>query len=134
MDSEIMAAKARAVAARERLTDTASELQHRLNPATIAHGAWSSVVDRSADAWDTALNRGTHVLNDAIDLGHDAAEDAVAFARARPGVVAAAGTAAIALLFGPGIIRRALRPAPDEPVHSGPPRLRGPIPYLETRP
>lgn len=131
---DVIAAKARALASREQLTATATELQDRLRPTAIVHDAWSTVVDRSADAWDMAVDRGTHVLNDAVARGNDATQTAVAFARRRPGVTAAAGTAVVALLFGPGVVRRLLRPSITEPAPTGPPRLTGPIPYLETRP
>ena len=136
LSPEVIAAKACADAAKVRLTETASELQARLKPATLVHNAWSDVVDRGADAWDVALDRGTEALAVATDKGVRAKDEAVAFARARPGVAAAAATPLVAVLVGPGLVRRALRnpppPPPSDP--NDPPRLTGPIPYLETRP
>jgi hypothetical protein len=58
----VVAAKARAQAARARLDETLSELQHRLAPSTLAHNAWATTVDRGADAWDATVERGTESL------------------------------------------------------------------------
>ena len=135
MDPAIAAAKANAVAARARLEATVQEMQSRLNPSAIVHGAWSDMVDRGADAWDVAVDRGAEALSVVVDRGSQATEDAAAFVRRRPGLSAAAATAAIALVAGPPLVRRALRkPPPEPPVAEALPRLTGPIPHLETRP
>lgn len=132
LSPEVIAAKARAEAARLRLTDTASELQSRLTPGRLVHDAWSDAVDRGADAWETAVERGSAALDVAAERGTKAKDEVVAFARERPGIAAAAVIATVALLVGPALVRRALRTPP--PVPNDPPRLTGPIPYLETRP
>lgn len=135
LDPAIVAARANAAAARARLEATVQEMQSRLNPSAIVHGAWSDMVDRGADAWDVAVDRGTEALGIAVDRSAQATEEAVAFVRRRPGLSAAAATAALALIAGPALVRRALRPSPPEPpVMDAPPRLTGPIPHLETRP
>ncbi|MFD1951129.1 hypothetical protein ACFSGX_10165 [Sphingomonas arantia] len=130
---EVIAAKARAAAARMRLDGTVAELKTRLQPSTLAHNVWADTVDRGADAWDVTVERGTESLALAVDKATEAGEAAFAYAQKRPGVVAAAAGAAIALLAGPSLIRRALRSPPPKPIPTNPPRLTGPIPHLETR-
>lgn len=46
---ELVAARARADAARARLMDTVAELQQRLKPATIAGQAWEGVKEKTGD-------------------------------------------------------------------------------------
>ncbi|GGE77465.1 DUF3618 domain-containing protein [Sphingomonas prati] len=129
---EVLAAKARAAAARTRLDGTVAELKGRLQPSTLVHNAWADTVDRGADAWDVTVERGTKSLTLAVDKATEAGEAAVAYAQKRPGVVATGFGTALALLVGPSLVRRALRRPPPKPIPTDPPRLTGPIPHLET--
>ncbi|HEX8446143.1 MAG TPA: hypothetical protein VF649_05965 [Sphingomonas sp.] len=133
LDPDVIAAKARAAAARSRLEGTFTELQSRLNPASLAHTAWSGAVDRGADAWESAIDRGTEAWSVAVDRGTQATEEAVAFIRQRPGLTAAVATAALALIATPSLVRRARGTPSSPPDRQDPPRLTGPIPHLETR-
>lgn len=81
---EIFNARREADAARQRLLATASELQERLRPGTIASNAWEGVKDR----------------------GGELADDAVEAVRERP--VAAASVLAVFTLF---LARRPIRSA-----------------------
>jgi hypothetical protein len=47
---DLATARLEAVAARERLLNSAHELQERLKPQKLASDAWEGVVDRSEDA------------------------------------------------------------------------------------
>ena len=76
-DPAIVAARAEAERARARFTGTARELQARVNPGTLARGAW-----------DTAKIKGA-----------DLAEEAVDAVRSRP-VIATTVVAAIVLFLG----------------------------------
>lgn len=134
-DPGVVAARARATAARERFEETLGELQSRLTPSAIMHNAWAGVVDRSTDTWDAVMDRSGEALGVAVDRGTQVTDEAVAFVRKRPGVSAAAVATAVALLLGPTLVKRALRaPPPPPPAPNDPPRLTGPIPHLETRP
>jgi len=53
--AEIVKAKQEAERARRQLTVTASELQRRLKPGTLASHAWEGVKDRSGDLADGAV-------------------------------------------------------------------------------
>ncbi|MFN3388677.1 MAG: DUF3618 domain-containing protein [Allosphingosinicella sp.] len=52
---EIRKKKIAAELARQRLTGTVTQLQHRLKPATLAGNAWDGVKERSADIADDAI-------------------------------------------------------------------------------
>lgn len=52
---ELIAAKAQADLARERLIATTAELQQRLKPGTIAGNAWEGVKDRTGDIAEGAV-------------------------------------------------------------------------------
>jgi hypothetical protein len=73
---EIAAARIEAGRARERMMDTARELQERLSPATLAQSAWAGAKEKGADL----------------------AEEAVDAVRSRP-AIASGVVAALALFF-----------------------------------
>jgi hypothetical protein len=73
---EIAAARIEADRARERMMDTARELQERLSPATLAQSAWAGAKEKGADL----------------------AEEAVDAVRSRP-AIASGVVAALALFF-----------------------------------
>ena len=53
--AEIVRARQEAELARQRLTATVGELQHRLSPGTLAGNAWEGVKDRSGELADDAV-------------------------------------------------------------------------------
>ena len=53
--AEIVRARKEADLARQRLTATVGELQHRLSPGTLAGNAWEGVKDKSGELADDAV-------------------------------------------------------------------------------
>ena len=53
--AEIVRARKEAELARQRLTATVGELQHRLSPGTLAGNAWEGVKDKSGELADDAV-------------------------------------------------------------------------------
>lgn len=80
---EIVAARARAEAARQRLLTSAHELQARLRPATLAENAKAVVMDKGEALADTASD----------------------FARRKPAVVGGVAAAGLAFLARKPILR-----------------------------
>ena len=98
-DDELRRARARSAAARETLTRTIVEIQHRLSPRVLMEEAGQELREKAVDLFDQGI----------------------AQARARPGVVAAIGAALLAyLLRGPifralwGLITQNGETEPDE--------------------
>ena len=65
--TDIVAAEARAAAARQRLTATAGELQERLAPQTLAREAADTLTDAGRKALDTGVE--TAKANPAATIG-----------------------------------------------------------------